>query len=411
MLSPFIMLNDISRRYHMQKTTVFWGDNPSQLYMDALLTLLSKGKHYMPRGKSIKELRPVVFEYHNPLQRLTFLKGRIINPLFQLAESFWIANGRSDVQWLLDYNANMKTFSDDGVFFNAPYGERLRHWGKNDYRNQLINPIDQLRDCYEKIQADLDTRQAVGFIGNPHFDSSEYTLGGGKDIACNINIKFKVRDSKLDISVDNRSNDLHWGTFGANLAQFATIQELMASWLDLEVGTYYQISDSLHIYLDEYGAKETEKVIKAYGYDKFDLSQPISSPAVASYSFPNEPRFSCGIDEFEIVSQYFWEYIDPIIRAEATWSKGSEWIFTLHNIDNCTDDYLRMTFTGMFIKQAHNHKNHKAVIEGFRAMADSSWKISALRFLSKAYKDNPAYQDLYSHYDKEIIDYINREGE
>jgi thymidylate synthase len=406
------MLNDISRRYHMQKTTVFWGDNPSQLYMDALLALLSRGKEYAPRGKRIKELRPVVIEYHNPLNRLTFLKGRVINPLFQLAESFWIANGRSDVQWLLDYNANMKTFSDDGIFFNAPYGERLRHWGKNDYRNQLINPIDQLRDCYEKLKADPATRQAVGFIGNPHFDSSEYTLGGGKDIACNINIKFKLRSGKLDISVDNRSNDLHWGTFGANLAQFATIQELMASWLGVQVGTYYQISDSLHIYLDEYGAKETEKVIKAYGYDEFDLSQGISSPAVANYSFPNEPRFSCGIDEFDMISQVFWEYIDPAISGGNIWNSEVEWGGMLGDIvENCPDDYLRLTFLGMFIKQAHNNKCTDALIHALELMVDCSWRVSILRFLSKSYKDDVRFQVLYSRYEKEIIDYINREGE
>lgn len=392
-----------------QKTTVFWGDNPTQMYMDAMIALITKGKVSAPRGKEIKELRPVVFEYHNPLVRTTFLKGRIINPMFQLAESFWISNGRSDVQWLLDYNSNMAQFSDDGVYFNAPYGERLRFWGKNDARGHIFNPIDQLFDVYKKLKADVDTRQAVGFIGNPHFDSSEYTLGGGKDIACNVNIKFKIREGKLDISVDNRSNDLHWGTFGANLAQFATLQELMASWLDVEVGTYYQISDSLHIYTDTYGAKETDKVLKAY--DLVPDADEYIAPQVKQYVFDNEPRFSCSIEEFDEVSEWFWTELDPAIRSDMFWSNEDNWLSAMYEVEQLKDEYLKLTFQAMMAKQAHNRKNVTAVVDILDLMKDCTWKVSILRFLSKAYKDIAYFQGLYIHYNQDIQDYINRKGE
>jgi thymidylate synthase len=44
-----------------------------------------------------------------------------------------------------------------------------------------------------------------------------------------------------------RSNDLQRG-LPYNFVQFTCLQEVMAGWLGVEVGTYSHISDSLHIY-------------------------------------------------------------------------------------------------------------------------------------------------------------------
>lgn len=403
----------------MQKTTVLWGTNPSQIYMDAMFKLLHHGKEVGPRGKLTKELRPVVIEYHNPLSRLTFLKGRVINPFFQLAEALWILAGRSDVQWLVQFNKNMSQFSDDGVYFNAPYGERLRFWGKNDASGFVFNPIDQLRDCYEKLKADPNTRQAVAFIGDPRFDNSAYTLAGGKDIACNINIKFKIRDGKLDITVDNRSNDLHWGTFGANLAQFSTIQEVMASWLGIPVGTYFQETDSLHIYLDSYGAKETAKVLKAYGYETDeDIYGSGVVPEVPEYLSNTEPRFSSSYDKFTELVNYYFYVLDPVLSEPEIYKDKAKWEGVLAELNSCPDEYLKLTFQAIFVKHAHNAKAFGAVMGGMSAMKDSSWKVSCLRNLSKTYLTNSsgyttdeAFKSVYAHLSDDIKDYIERKGE
>jgi hypothetical protein len=48
---------------------VFRGDNPTQLYFDSMLSVLTEGEEHAPRGKKIKELRPVCFEFTNPLNR------------------------------------------------------------------------------------------------------------------------------------------------------------------------------------------------------------------------------------------------------------------------------------------------------------------------------------------------------
>jgi hypothetical protein len=136
-------------------------------------------------------------------------------------------------------------------------------------------------------------------------------------------------------------------------------------------------------------------------------------PQVPQYTFPDEPRFSCTIDQFDELSDMFWSNVDPAIRSKELWESEDAWLACLEYINKCPDEYLKMTFQGMFIKQAHNNKNAMAVIDGFKAMKDSSWKVSALRFLSrnKLYKDNALYRDLYLHFRDDIIDYIERKGE
>ena len=44
-----------------------------------------------------------------------------------------------------------------------------------------------------------------------------------------------------------RSNDLFLGT-PHNFVQFTSLQEIMAGWLEVEVGSFVLMTDSLHLY-------------------------------------------------------------------------------------------------------------------------------------------------------------------
>jgi hypothetical protein len=48
------------------------------------------------------------------------------------------------------------------------------------------------------------------------------------------------------------------------------------------------------------------------------------------------------------------------------------------------------------------------VIQGFKNMKDSSWKVSCLRMLYPKYKDNEDYTLLYDHLEEDIKNYIER---
>lgn len=364
-------------------------ENPTKLYYDSMMELVKNGDECCPRGKLIKELRPASVEFENPHNRVTFLGSRRINPFFQLAESLWILSGRADVEWLVNFNANMAQFSDDGKWFNAPYGERIRSWNKNALHNIIINPVDQMVDAYTKLLADKDTRQAVIVISNPMFDNSRYTIQEhGKDVACNLVITFKIRHNKLNMTVFNRSNDCHWGLFGANLCQFTTIQETMLSWLkhsgkeefkNLEMGEYCQTTDSLHIYLDDYGAKCTTDVLDYY------KSHSVSD-VEADFTCKQEPRMSLNMKQFDEFLSGFWTVINSFMMDDDCLKDKIQFNGLLDLVKDfwekhVVDDYWYFAIQAMI---AYRLIKLDKILDAFQIidqLTECQWKISMLYFL------------------------------
>ena len=364
----------------------FSGDNPTTLYKEILDKLYKEGDELSPRGKLIKELRPVSIEYTNPYNRTTFLATRRINPFFQLAESFQIISGINDAKWLSMFNANMINFSDDGKTYNAFYGERLRHWGNNSPKGVLSEKaLDQLYDVYKRILEDKDTRQAMAAIGNPTFDNYEYlNVEKGKDIACNLYITFKVRNNKLHMVVFNRSNDLHWGAMGANIVQFSTIQETMCSWLrnsgkeefnNLELGSYHQIADSLHIYMDSYGADISEKVLKYYE------NNPYVEP---NFETVLEPRINSSYEKFTKSLDHYWGSLDWYITKEnITLADISNFMnrMNLYKKQGEMDNYLAFTFKSMMCYRLIKQHKYNEAFMVLNLIDDCQFKVLMLYFL------------------------------
>ena len=80
-------------------------------------------------------------------------------------------------------------------------------------------------------------------IWNPDFD-----LGtNSKDIPCNDCVMMKIRNGRLYTTIQNRSNDLHWG-LPTNIFQFGFLSEVLANVLGVSLGTQTHNSQSLHIY-------------------------------------------------------------------------------------------------------------------------------------------------------------------
>lgn len=206
-------------------------------------THCARGRRISPRGQETLELDGTVMTvYENPMERVLFHPDRDANPFFHLMESLWILAGSNDVEFLKFFNSRMSEFSDDGKIFHAPYGYRLRY-SQSLFHNQRA-VIDQIQSVCEMLQKDPDSRQAVMQIWEAGLDLNTES----KDIPCNDMIFAKVRDGKLNITVCNRSNDVLWGAYGANVVQFSMLQEYMAAWIGVGVGTYIQVSDSFHVY-------------------------------------------------------------------------------------------------------------------------------------------------------------------
>ena len=209
-------------------------------------------------GTTYEALEPVTTVYNNPCERVCLIKQRDANPFFHLIESLWMLAGRSDLKPLTYFVKSMEDFSDDGDMLWGAYGWRWRSYFLKD----------QLDIIVQRLKQNPDDRRCVLQMWDPLKDLDRV----GKDVPCNTNIYFKVRDNKLNMTVCNRSNDMLWGAYGANVVHMSILQEYMASAIGVEVGVYRQVSDSFHIYLNDVWERVKGMEIDVYTYR--DIKNP-----------------------------------------------------------------------------------------------------------------------------------------
>lgn len=191
-------------------------------------------------GRMIEMPCPVTTVYYQPTERVMFYPLRNANPFFHLMEGFWMLAGRNDVGWLTNFNKRMKEYSDDGFVLNGAYGYR--------WRNHFMH--DQLKQAVSRLKKYENDRRTVVSMWDANNDLS--TSNDSKDIPCNTQIYFKVRDGFLNMTVTCRSNDIIWGAYGANAVHFSMLHEYMAAMVGVRVGTYYHLSDSFHAYEEQF---------------------------------------------------------------------------------------------------------------------------------------------------------------
>ena len=213
---------------------------------------------------------PVTTVYLKPWERVLFSPIRDANPFFHFFESLWIFVGRQDVDWISEFNSQIHKYSDDGKIFHASYGHRLFiHKG-----NQISKAIQMLKD-------NSGSRRVVLQIWD-----SEIDLAVEKnDIPCNDLIFLKIRDNKLNMTVCCRSNDLVFGTYGANAVHFAFLQEYIASMIGVGIGPYTQISDSYHSYITREDWNRVQAVTSnnPYNYNGVSIHPLIDDPDSFNY--------------------------------------------------------------------------------------------------------------------------------
>lgn len=193
-------------------------------------------------GPALVYPEPVMTIYQKPQERVLFWGERDANPVFHLMESIYILAGRRDVKFPAMFNSRIGQYSDDGLDFNAAYGWRIRnHFGFD----QLENVITALRD-------NPTTRRAVMQIWCP-LDLLNTTT---KDMACNTQIMFEIKEGELNMTVINRSNDGWYGAYGANVVHFSFLMEFVAHAVGVPMGLYRQFSHNFHFYTELYDIKK-----------------------------------------------------------------------------------------------------------------------------------------------------------
>lgn len=190
------------------------------------------------RGGPTSEILHAAISIADPRQRWVVSRRPALNPALALAEVVWIMTGRRDVAFLEFWSREYRKYAGDGPELHGAYGYRIRRHLS----------IDQLDRAFRALSNNPDTRQAVLQIWDSEVDmpNPDGTPTDG-DIPCNVVSMPKVRDGRLEWQQVIRSNDVFRG-LPYNLVQFTSLQEILAGWLNVECGTYNQVSDSLHVY-------------------------------------------------------------------------------------------------------------------------------------------------------------------
>ena len=227
-------------------------DNVNDLFQDLLYKVRAEGNLQETRnGKAYSMKTPTLFSMRYPDERVLFHPERKANPYFHVMETVWMFAGSKDVEWLQQFNKGIARYADSDGTINGAYGHRwLHHFG-----------VDQIRNAINELNRDPDTRQAVIVMYDP---STDY-LPHYNDRPCNTNIYFRKREDRLDMTICNRSNDIVWGACGANAVHMSYLHELVAASTNLRQGTYYVMSNNLHIYEPHWHFLDHPLCVDLYG--------------------------------------------------------------------------------------------------------------------------------------------------
>lgn len=219
-------------------TELIVGKTANDVWKKATEMLLNQKSTLKGRTGEIYELLHMLIKIEEPSQKWVY--GRI-PPLsigFALAELVWIMNGEDRADIINAWNSNLDRFSGKSTSYHGAYGKRIRsHFG-----------FDQIEKSYQALQNVPESRQVIIQIYDTEVDFPvNKGLPRDEDIPCNVCSMLKVRDGKLEWSQIMRSNDVLLG-MPYNFVQFTGLQEILAGWLEIEVGSYNHFSDSLHLY-------------------------------------------------------------------------------------------------------------------------------------------------------------------
>lgn len=251
--------------------------NVNEALGEAIPYLLTEGLEETSRnGTVLVAPTPVCTTYRRPTERVVFGSIRDANPFFHLMEALWMLAGRNDLTWPVRFNKRFTEYSDNGETIHGAYGFRWREFFF----------FDQLQEIVQHLKETPTSRRAVLTMWSPEGDLipnrlRPYAFGtagtGGtrsKDVPCNTHAYFDIRGGVLNMTVCNRSNDVIWGAYGANIVHFSMLQEYIALRVGVGVGVYRQISNNFHVYTDVYNKEKLRALASEAALKDYYLTNP-----------------------------------------------------------------------------------------------------------------------------------------
>ncbi len=193
------------------------------------------GRIYPTKGEAV-ELTGVLLEVTDPRARLsrTETRGKLYSCLGELC---WYLAKTNDLSFISYYIPPYRNYADGDEIFGG-YGPRLFNWRG---LNQVAKVTDVLRKKPHSRKAVIQLFEAYDIV-EKH-----------EDIPCTSTLQFMIRQDKLHMFTNMRSNDVHWG-LPHDVFCFTMLQEIVARSLSVELGTYKHAVGSLHLYVKHINA-------------------------------------------------------------------------------------------------------------------------------------------------------------
>jgi len=259
------------------------------------------GQLSQPRDMQVRELTIDQREF-DPKFTIADFKSRAFNYKYFAGELAWYLMKDRDIDYISKFSGFWKHITNPGTNeINSNYGSLIFN--------------DQLQWVIDSLKADKNTRQAIAFLNQP-----KYQFEGNKDFVCTMYMNFFIRDNKLNMKVQMRSNDIFYGlTFDAPFFSFVyqhVLMELQKDYVDLDFGTYHHCADNIHFY--ERHFELADKILDEGRYEVEPTEVRVKLPL---FKIENS---KCIITH---VGDEYIKEVNALVKAEATQEQYKELLY------------------------------------------------------------------------------------
>lgn len=275
-------------------------DGASEAVAATIRDVLDHGEVVSPRGLTTFETRDVGFRIVDIRRRVIGIPERRWSLPLAAAELIWHRAARRDVASLARLAPQWSRFADESGLVSAScYGARIFSSGEDG-----VSAWDRAAHV---LQKDPDTRRAmIGLADGPATD-----LWGSNDVSCASSLHFMIREGRLDLTVHMRSNDVMLG-LPYDVFTFTALQELMAFKLNVPVGLYTHLANSMHLY--ERDLRRARRIAEAAVVELPQMSEidrDVSPLVIGSFLDLGQPSVE---DPLATLGQ-FWGQLALIVRS------------------------------------------------------------------------------------------------
>lgn len=210
------------------------GDSLDDVLIELYERLLKEGATNRGTRGGTLECLGVTLRIRQPRSRLSRSEDRG-KPFSAIGELLWYLSGSDQLNFIKPYIRRYEDDAVDGVLQGA-YGPRLLR------KNGSINQIESVANL---LTLKPGSRRAVIQL----FDAEDIAVEK-KEIPCTTTMQLHLRGDQLHMSATMRSNDAYWG-LPHDIFCFTMIQEMFASRIGVQLGTFIHHVGSMHIY-DKY---------------------------------------------------------------------------------------------------------------------------------------------------------------